>query len=90
MISCKKASELISKSMEEQLSVREGVSLKVHLFVCEFCEQFKKQIETLRTALSSGMRGSKLEQFEETLEAPIIPTETKERIKKLIDDRAEN
>lgn len=47
MISCKKASELISKSMDEPLSVPEQITLKMHLFLCEFCEQFRKQLELL-------------------------------------------
>lgn len=75
--------------MEEDLSMSEGVSLKIHLFICEFCEQFKKQIETLRLALSNGTKGSKLDQFEETSEEQIIPQETKDRIKKLIDKSIE-
>jgi len=51
MITCKHATELISKSMEEELSVRERFSLRLHLFICEFCEQFRKQIEVLRRAV---------------------------------------
>ncbi len=51
MITCKHATELISKSMEEELSVRERFSLRLHLFICEFCEQFRKQIEVPRRAV---------------------------------------
>ena len=51
MISCKRAAELLSKSMEEQLSLTERATLSVHLFICEFCEQYKKQLETVRSVL---------------------------------------
>lgn len=56
MISCKKATHLISKSMEEKLSFKEELSLKVHLFICEFCEQFKKQVGLFRNALNQEDR----------------------------------
>lgn len=54
MISCKKATELISKSMEEPLSTQEELALKVHLFVCEWCEQFRKQMKVVSKVLKSG------------------------------------
>jgi hypothetical protein len=52
MISCKRATELISKAMEEELSIKEKVSLNLHLFICECCELFKKHISLVRAAIS--------------------------------------
>ena len=54
MISCKKVTELISKSMDEPLSSQEQLALKVHLFVCEWCEQFRKQMKVVGTVLKGG------------------------------------
>ena len=48
MISCKRAAELISKQLDEPLSVKEEVLLKVHLFICEFCEQFRTHLQNVR------------------------------------------
>lgn len=55
MITCKKATELISKSMDEPLSLKEELALKIHLFVCEFCERFKHQLSTIRIALVGNL-----------------------------------
>ena len=52
MISCKKATELISKSMEEPLTLKEEAELKIHNFICEFCERFLTQSKLLRKLLS--------------------------------------
>lgn len=59
MITCKRATELISKSMEESLSLVERAELKLHLFLCECCEQFRKQVELLRGVLrKEGEQGA--------------------------------
>ena len=48
MITCKRATELISKSVDDKLSWPETVTLRLHLFICEFCEQFKKQLSLIQ------------------------------------------
>lgn len=53
MISCKQATKLISRAMEEPLSVKDELLLKVHLFVCEFCQQFKLQVQALKRAMQA-------------------------------------
>lgn len=53
MISCKRAVELLSRQMEEPLNEEDTRSLQIHLFICEFCEQFRKQIERIRMAMRS-------------------------------------
>jgi hypothetical protein len=50
MITCKRASELISRSIDEELSMMEKISLCVHLFICNFCRQFSKQLKLIRHA----------------------------------------
>ncbi|MBX7142917.1 MAG: zf-HC2 domain-containing protein [Oligoflexia bacterium] len=54
MISCQRATELISKRMEEPLSLKEELSLKLHLFICEFCEKFAQQVHLVRSAIKNG------------------------------------
>lgn len=51
MITCKQATELVSEAMERDLTPQEWVRLKIHLFICEFCEQYRKQLMVLRNAL---------------------------------------
>ncbi len=80
MISCKRATELISKRMEEPLTVGEELSLKLHLFICEFCEKFKQQAEMIRSALGRGIT---------ELPGEAKPPEgAKERLKKLLDGKS--
>ena len=51
MISCEKATFLISKSEEEKLSCKEKYQLRVHLMGCKFCRRYKKEIQYLSNAL---------------------------------------
>ncbi len=51
MISCKKASRLMSEGMDRRLSVNETLNLKMHLFFCAACKQVLKQLKGLRRLL---------------------------------------
>ena len=53
MISCKKAVDLLSKQMDEPLTESEKKSLQIHLYICEFCEQFRKHLEKIRAGVRS-------------------------------------
>jgi hypothetical protein len=43
MISCKKATYLLSKKEENRLSWREKLQLRGHLTICSFCRKFEEQ-----------------------------------------------
>ncbi len=47
MISCDKATYLISKAEEEKLSCGEKYHLHMHLMGCKFCRRYKKEIQYL-------------------------------------------
>ena len=49
-LSCKEASELLSQSIERRLSLRENLQLRLHLFLCAACAQFRRQMEFLHAA----------------------------------------
>ena len=51
MLSCKDASQIISQSLDRQLTVRERFALKLHLLICKYCKQFSQQIVAIRVAL---------------------------------------
>ncbi len=76
MISCKQATELISKAMEEPLSLTESIALKIHLFVCECCEQFKKQLHLVRAVFRRHPED----------EAKSLSSAAKDRMHRAIDD----
>lgn len=51
MISCKRATELISKGADTPLAFREKIALKLHLSVCDVCSYFERSVATLRAAM---------------------------------------
>ncbi len=51
MLDCKQASQLISQSLDRNLTLRERFALKLHLLICEFCKQFSQHMQTLHVAL---------------------------------------
>lgn len=50
LASCRRATELMSKQMEQSLSLQERFSLRVHLSLCAGCRRAKKQMQFLRRA----------------------------------------
>ena len=48
---CKQTVEIISQSMERPLSVRERVLLKLHLWVCMWCQWYLEHLHLMRDAL---------------------------------------
>jgi Putative zinc-finger len=51
MLDCKQTSQLISQSLDRNLTLRERFALRLHLFVCKYCKQFSQHLQTLRVAL---------------------------------------
>ncbi|WP_221763694.1 zf-HC2 domain-containing protein [Methyloradius palustris] len=51
MLSCKEASRLISQSLDRQLTVRERLSLRFHLLLCDMCTTFRRQLSLIRVAV---------------------------------------
>jgi predicted anti-sigma-YlaC factor YlaD len=50
MMSCKKATHLMSQQLDRKLSTGETMSLKFHLMMCTGCTNFKKNMAFLREA----------------------------------------
>jgi hypothetical protein len=51
---CKQTTEVISQQMERSLSVRERLLLKVHLWVCAWCQWYLEQLQVMRSTLRAG------------------------------------
>jgi hypothetical protein len=74
---CKDVSELISRSMDEKLSLKIRIGIKFHLMMCHLCLKYKKQLDLIRKAVL------KLENAEESGSAVTrLPDETRWKIKK--------
>lgn len=78
MLSCKQTSQLLSQSLDRQLSARERFALRLHLWICKYCRRFGQQIQLLRVAMK---------QLGERVEGDSgiqLPAEAKVRIADLI------
>ncbi|CAG0953766.1 hypothetical protein BURK2_00344 [Burkholderiales bacterium] len=51
MISCKEASELVSRAQDAPLGLRQRLVLRLHLLMCDGCARFAKQIDFLSEAM---------------------------------------
>lgn len=71
---CRKASHLISLSMEKKLPFIERVGLRFHLLICDACTNFYRQLHLLRKAM--GM----LAKFWESDPSVKLSDEAKQRI----------
>lgn len=49
MLNCKDATRLCSDALERELSLRERLSLRMHLAMCAGCTRFEEQLALLRT-----------------------------------------
>lgn len=47
MMSCEKATHLLTKAQYQQLSFFKRLHLRIHLLTCEACTQFAKQLKYL-------------------------------------------
>ena len=48
MLTCKNTSRLISEAQERQLSLKERINLRLHIWMCNNCRRFEKQIISMR------------------------------------------
>lgn len=48
MLSCKETIQLIIKSMDQPLRIKDWFGVWFHTFMCRYCFRFKKQIKWLR------------------------------------------
>ncbi len=79
MLTCKQASQLISQSLDHPLSWSQRMQLRVHLFICDACSRFNRQLYLLRIALHRIR--DQIEQ-DSTIQ---LPLEVKARIERKIE-----
>ena len=79
MMSCKQASQLVSRGLDEKLSTRDRLALKFHLLLCKYCSRFSQQLRALNVAFS------KMGQSIQNDNSITLPTETKNKIVKSLD-----
>ncbi|MEZ5614785.1 MAG: zf-HC2 domain-containing protein [Rhodocyclaceae bacterium] len=48
MLSCKEVTRLLSESQDRELTLFEGLQLRMHLAMCKGCTNFDRQMKFLR------------------------------------------
>lgn len=51
MLNCKQASQIVSQSLDRNLTLRERFALRLHLLICVYCKRFSQQMQTIRVAI---------------------------------------
>ena len=50
---CKELAPWMSEAMEQRLSLRKQIILKLHLMICLWCKRYNQQIQSLRSIARS-------------------------------------
>jgi hypothetical protein len=58
MLNCQKATRLYSEAQERELSLKENMSLKMHVMMCSGCRNFGKHMYTIRQAMRAFAEGA--------------------------------
>jgi hypothetical protein len=79
---CQALVPVMSESLERPLTLRERVVLKVHLWICVWCEWYLRQLHELRAA--SRALGAR-EQRGEDMPGPGLSDDARERIRRALE-----
>ncbi len=82
MLSCKQSSQIISASLDRSLTKRERFALRLHLFICKYCNRFNQQLQTLRVAMTTMTESI---ENDTSIEMPVA---LKNSITKLVNEQA--
>ncbi len=72
-VKCKGATELASRAMDQRLSLRNRIALKLHHLVCAQCERYARQLSEIRRLLRLDAPATKCD-------APALSPEAVQRI----------
>jgi len=79
---CQQAVETISQSMERRLSFRESVKLKLHLWVCVWCQWYMEHLRLIRdTSRAQATKAPDL------MTSATLSNEARERIRRRLTDQ---
>ena len=76
---CKQTTEVISQGMERPLSINEKILLKLHLWVCAWCQWYLEQLYGIRSTLRTANEDAEIS-------AVGLSPEARERIKRSISE----
>jgi len=74
---CQQTVEKISQSMERQLSLRERIDLKLHLWICAWCQWYREHLQIIHKTARA-----KAEEPPERISGTGLSPEARERIRR--------
>ena len=83
---CQALAPVMSESLERRLTLRERAVLKVHLWICVWCEWYLRQLHELRDA--SRALGEREEEGDVTL-GPGLSDDARDRIRRALEQNRE-
>lgn len=78
---CKQMTVLMSESFERRLTLRERVTLRLHLWVCIWCVWYLEHLRTLRAALRQRAEAPEAGTDADAIR---LPLEARERLKRAL------
>lgn len=80
---CQQTVEKISQSMDRKLSLRERINLKLHIWICAWCQWYLEHLNIIRDAArAKGAESPDLS----TAPTPALSSEARDRIKRKLAD----
>lgn len=58
MLNCRQAAELISRTLDEKLTLRQRIGLRLHLLHCALCRHYREQLGFLRATTRRWASGN--------------------------------
>lgn len=74
---CQHTVEMLSQSLERPLTLRERINVKLHLWICAWCQWYIEQLHVIRDAARTKGAASP-----ESSGGPNLSAEARERIKR--------
>jgi hypothetical protein len=74
---CQQTVQTISESMERSLSLRERINLKLHLWICVWCQWYMEQLQVIRDA-ARAQAG----EAPDTMTSATLSNDARERIRR--------
>ena len=79
---CQQTVETISQSMERRLTLRESVKLKIHFWICVWCQWYMEHLQLIRDA--SRAQANKAPDL---MTSTTLSNEARERIRRRLTDQ---
>ena len=76
---CQQTVEKLSQSMDRELTLRERINLKLHIWICAWCQWYLEHLQLIRD--SARARGAESPDLSSTPTAA-LSSEARERIKR--------